>query len=282
MGSVSSGRGVSSNSEVVYTGTFAGVPSAVGRTGQLVQFTDMNNSFWYSDGTNYKPQNGECILQGCKYPAYVPQTGTVTAIGSVITITGGILAFTNGVWLYINATSGLTAGWYFAIMSSTTVGVLYGTAQTTINDSPSATPTTIPGDSAYTGEINEVTAYNWALPAGILGATGAVDADYRSARTTGGATATATNFKLGTTTFSTVNLTTTTLSARSMGGFKNLSAAQQIRTSVSVSGYAGGTAAAALMTENTANALNVVMTMQHPTTATDNIGILNSFIRIRV
>jgi len=133
---------------IVYQGTFASAPTAVGRTGQLVQFTDLNNSFWYSDGTNWKPMNGQASLMSSSYPVGIAPTSTsvTSATGALLLGTALDKTYSGGIWLYFAAMGTKAAGWYFCIMSSTTVGVVYGTPQSSPDDTQiSVTPFTEAG-----------------------------------------------------------------------------------------------------------------------------------------
>jgi len=170
------------------------------------------------------------VMRGCIYPACVAPTGSVTASGSGVTLGTALpVTFSNGIWLYINATSGLTAGWYFAIMSSATAGVLYGTAQALINDTPSTVLTTIPSDSAFTGDLNEISAWKWAIPAGLLRQGSEAKIKQLQGRNSGGTTTTQVNMKLGSTTIFSGQIATTSQTGRFIGGFVCTWTAQQIK-----------------------------------------------------
>ena len=77
---------------------------------------------------------------------------------------------------------GGSAGWYYAIMSSTTVGVVYTNYQATMSLplalGAAATLTVATGsNSGYTGVTTEVTMASAVIPAGLLGTNGAVIAE---------------------------------------------------------------------------------------------------------
>ncbi len=270
--------------DIVYSGAFANIPSAATFPGKYAEITNFGGAILLrSDGTNWRPENGSITLLGCKYPSAVAPTGSVTASGSGVTLGTALpLTFNNGIWLYINATSGLTAGWYFAIMSSTTQGVLYGTAQSYINNSPSATPTTIPSDSAFTGEINEVSAWRWTVPAGFLLPGARISADTMQFRNSGGGTSVQCNLKLGATQMASGSVGVANQSARYLMGFTCLTSSQQVRGGSTQITYSNSASAIAFATENTAAEIDLTVTLYHPTTATDYSGLSSIVLRIEM
>lgn len=81
---------------------------------------------------------------------FVAPSGTVAADGTITLGTALPAVFASGVylWLPAGAISGGSAGWYFATMSSTTVGTIAG----------------VGSGSAYTGATSEVTALTVDVP----------------------------------------------------------------------------------------------------------------------
>jgi len=104
-----------------------------------------------------------------KYPAILAGSGSVQAAGNTVTLTNTLgLTFSLGCWLYLPtiATTGITAGWYFVIMSSGTLGSIKGTGQTYPNNTPDTTQFDVLADSAFTGVSSgtEVAIFNMPMP----------------------------------------------------------------------------------------------------------------------
>jgi len=286
MGSVSSGRGVSSNSEVVYTGTFAGVPSAVGRTGQLVQFTDVNNSFWYSNGTNWEPIGNRVTVWKNTYPAFNPGSGTISASGSGnITLTTALPAiFNGGVWLYlptIATTPAITAGWYPCIMSSTTVGTVGGSSNALPSNTFSTTPITFSVGAGYTGDLNEITHDSYSIPANLLRQGCIVKGEYDILKTSG------TSAVVPRSRFNSTQINTTTAGFSSTSlNLRWVSSANIISTTTSLSMAVGANSYQVSTNANVADTgLNLAATIPFAltldtATATDNCGVVSSIIEI--
>jgi len=276
MGSVSSGRGVSSNSEVVYTGASTSAPTAVGRTGQLVQFTDVNNSFWYSDGTNWKPVNGTVTLPGSRYPILIAPTGTFNS-GSTGNVTFGTTltnTYSGGLWAYLptNASAGTTAGFYFVTMSSATVGTITGTSQSVANNSPDTTTAfTVPGGGpfAFTGDVTQITGWNWTIPAGILGSNYSVDMVSEAVRNASGTSSGTWGFTFGGQAILTQTVTTAIQSDRSIARLHGTGTGRQIHRPPTAGAYGTTNSQPTIRTVDTTAAVTVALTLQHNTTATD-------------
>lgn len=116
-------------------------------------------------------------------PTIIANTGTVATNGTITLGTALQLIYPQ-CWLYLpaGAVVGGLAGWYYAIMSSTTVGVVYTNFQATMSQplalGAAATLTVAVGsNSAYTGVTTEVTMASAVIPAGLLGTVGAVIAE---------------------------------------------------------------------------------------------------------
>lgn len=121
---------------------------------------------------------GPIVLARNAVPFVIAPTGTMANNGAVTVGTALPKAYAN-CYLYLPANaiqSGSTAGWYFASMSSTTVGTVYQQTYTsgvpTIPGSPTAWTATGPG--AYTGVTSAVTGPQITIPANTLGANGAL------------------------------------------------------------------------------------------------------------
>jgi len=132
--------------------------------------------------TGGEPPSRRILAMG-GIPAIIAPTGTITA-GGVITLGTALQLTYPQAWLYLPAGTvvGGSAGWYYAIMSSTTVGQVYTNYQATMTQplalGAAATLTAAVGSGgAYTGVTTEVTMAAAVIPAGLLGTTGRVIAE---------------------------------------------------------------------------------------------------------
>jgi hypothetical protein len=118
------------------------------------------------------------VLGAQAIPCIILPTGTITA-GGVLT-SGTALALTyQRAWVYLpaGAVVGGSAGWYYAVGSSTTVFQVYTAYQATM-DKPYI-PTTLTAavgvGGAYTGVTSAVSMGSVVVPANAMGAFGAVE-----------------------------------------------------------------------------------------------------------
>jgi hypothetical protein len=118
------------------------------------------------------------VLGAQGIPCIILPTGTITA-GGVLT-SGTALALTYPrAWVYLpaGAVVGGSAGWYYAVFSSTTVCQVYTAYQATM-DKPYI-PTTLTAavgvGGAYTGVTSAVSMGSVVVPANAMGAFGAVE-----------------------------------------------------------------------------------------------------------
>ena len=135
------------------TSAFASLPAASGVTNQIYQVTDVgiSGSLWQSNGTTWVPVNGKASLYDSSIPFVLPSSGLMGNNGALTLTTALQLTYTNAyVYLPTNAiVTGSTAGWYYAVFSSTTLATVYNNIYTsgipTIPSSPTAFVTTGPG-----------------------------------------------------------------------------------------------------------------------------------------
>lgn len=123
---------------------------------------------------------GRRILTMSGIPCALANSGTVATNGTVTLGTALQLTYPQ-LWLYLpaGAVVGGLAGWYYAIMSSTTVGQVYTNYQATMTQplglGAAATLTAAVGsNSAYTGTTSTIQMGGAVIPAGLLGTNGAV------------------------------------------------------------------------------------------------------------
>lgn len=126
--------------------------------------------------TKMRSRNPPYILAQGGTPIGIAPTGTMGANGAVTLGTALNTTYSGGIWLYFPAGavySGSTAGFYWTVMSSTTLGTVYnntyvpGTSSFDIPASPTAVVDAGPG--AYTGVTSEITAISVTVPGGSLG-----------------------------------------------------------------------------------------------------------------
>jgi hypothetical protein len=246
---------------------------------------------WFSEGNRWKPISGEIIIPGCKYPVSDPSGGTINAGSSgTITLTTTLtLTLGMGVWVYLPAiatTPAITAGYHFVIMSSATVGTIYGTGtgESLPNNNPSATPLTVTvGAIAYTGSVTEKTLWSWTIPAGLLGDRGTADVQMSFARNASGSQTIVFNRKLGTSTVTTLSMATSNLGALLYSHIKNNGAAYQLKNGTAFNIYQTASQAYTLITENTANELTTTLTCDKNDAAPNDWGmLLSSELRIKL
>lgn len=215
-------------------------------------------------------------------PAIIANTGTITA-GGVITMGTALQLTYPQCWLYLPAGTmvGGLAGWYYAIMSSTTVGQVY-TAYQAIMTQPlalgaAATLTAAVGSGgAYTGVITEVQMAAAVIPAGLLGATGAVIAEGNwSHNSTAGAKVAKVAFG-GSTVLSVSNTTTLGIDIRKR--VQNRAAASQI-VRVAVDTGAAQSVAPSLLSIDTAAEVTVALSGSIAV-ATDTMVLENFLIEL--
>lgn len=207
-------------------------------------------------------------------PFIVAPTGTMANNGAVTLGTALATTYSQGCYLYLPASAivaGSTAGFYYTVMSSTTVGTVYNNAynsafisgQPYIPASPVAFATTGPG--AFTGVITAITGPSWTLPAGIMGPNGMLEVTAMFGNNNSAGTKTFTALLGSGTIYTQAN--TTNIAALGLPVVQNQGqAAAQV---VNQAGTFGASATGnSYLTQNTATALTMSVTLQHGT-ATD-------------
>jgi hypothetical protein len=144
---------------------------------------------------------GMMLLAQSGVPFGIAPSGTIATNGTVTLGTALNLTYSGGIWLYFpaGAVVGGAAGFYWVVMSSATVGVVYTDA--------SAAKIVVGSNAAYTGVTTEVTAASVALPANVIGPNGSLCVNVQaSTNSTAGAKTVRT--KLGSATVGTDAVTT--------------------------------------------------------------------------
>lgn len=168
-------------SNVLPSANFASLPAASGfPVGWRYNVTDVgtHGSTWASDGALWQLVGGIVNLFQNSIPMGIPPSGIITVTTGVLTLGTALDNIYPSIyfWFPAGAWTGSTAGMYYVVMSSTTVGTVYSNQYTggvaTIPSSPTLVTT---GAGAYvqtTGVYNAVLSYT--MPAGVMGATGSI------------------------------------------------------------------------------------------------------------
>lgn len=231
--------------------------------------------------TGGEPPSRRILAMG-GIPAIIAPTGTITA-GGVITLGTALQLTYPQAWLYLPAGTvvGGSAGWYYAIMSSTTVGQVYTAYQATMTLplalGVAATLTAAVGSGgAYTGVTSAVQMGAAVIPAGLLGTTGAVIAEGNfSHNSTAGNKTESLTFG-GSTVLSVVSTTTLGLDIRKR--IQNRAAASQI-IRVAVDTGAAQSVAPSLLSIDTAAEVTVAFNGTLAV-ATDTLVLENFLIEV--
>ena len=117
--------------------------------GYQFRVSDCNNSWWESDGTHWKPLNGQCVLALDNVP-YGLGSGRTISTGSsghcVFTVAFPV-TYSLGAWIYFRnastASPALTAGMYWCVFSDASTCTIY---------------TNGPGSAAFNFTVGEVVA----------------------------------------------------------------------------------------------------------------------------
>jgi len=238
-------------------------------------------TFPAAPNTGGKPPSRRILAMG-GIPAIIANSGTVATNGTITLGTALQLTYPQ-CWLYLPAGAivGGSAGWYYAIMSSTTVGVVYTNYQATMSLplalGAAATLTVATGsNSGYTGVTTEVTMASAVIPAGLLGTNGAVIAEGLWAHnSTAGAKVSKIAF--GGSTLLSVSATTT-LTTDIRKKIQNRSATSQINR-VAVDTGASQSVAPTLLSIDTTAEVTVALTGSIAT-ATDTLVLENFLIEL--
>lgn len=158
--------------------TFAKLPNPINLAGQIWQVTDVGNngSLWSSNGVTWTPVNGVVNLYKNVFPFIVPSSGSVTVTTGALALTTALDQIYPSCYMYFPAGTwtASTAGWYYVVMTSTTVGTVYNTAYTTgIPTAPSTLSVVTTGAGAYTQTVlTYLPGQIFTIPGNIIGATG--------------------------------------------------------------------------------------------------------------
>lgn len=264
-------------------------------TGYRVNGAATSGNYLRGNGTNFvssaiqssdiRTAGGVVALGQSSIPFVLVSSGTMGNNGAL----SGITAVANqyaSAYVYLPAAAieaGSTAGWYYAVFSSTTAATVYNNTYTSgtpsIPGSPTAFATTGPG--AYTQTTGSyITAYSLTIPANTIGANGTVRAmGVTSVNNTANAKAIRLVFGgamvLGATgTSNSVNVAFT-------GGFSNRGVTnKQVPLTTAGLQYAGTTTVLEFGTVDTTSSQTIVAQLQLVTTATDTAVLENIVVEL--
>lgn len=229
--------------------------------------------------TGGEPPSRRVLMMG-GIPTIIANSGTVTSGGAITLGTALQLTYPQ-CWLYLPAGAivGGSAGWYYAVMSSTTVGTVYTNYQATMTQPlvPSGTLTAAVGSgSGYTGVTTEVQMAGAVIPGGLLGANGAVIAEANWAHNNSAGAKVAKVAFGGSTVFSASSTTTLGIDIRKR--VQNRAANSQIIRVAVDTGAAQAVAPSLLSIDTTADV--TVGLMGSIATATDTLVLENYLIEV--
>lgn len=209
-------------------------------------------------------------------PMYVAATGTMANNGAVTLGTAMTRVFNGGLWLHLPASAisaGSSAGWYWTVMSSATVGQVFNSTYTSgVPRIGTATAFATTGPGAFTGETGSVTAMTYSLPANSLGIYGGGEGLIIWSGTNNANNKTGT-INLAGTAIETLNIVNN-IAARNAFEFYNIgTAAMQTVGPTNVNTYYGISGATGITqtTIDSTAAISITTTL-NKTTATDNFG----------
>ena len=187
-----------------FVGVFASVsaaPPAATYPMQSIYVTEGTGYFCVSNGVAWLEQLGVDSATGIQYagstptglgqsiaiggvPMILQASGTVGNNGALSVLSSALDVTYPNCYLYFavdKIATGVAAGWYYTVMSSTTAGTVYNNKYVSGTPSIPATPVAFAttGGGAYTQVTGSIDALTATLPAGAMGVNGALEFDYR-------------------------------------------------------------------------------------------------------
>ena len=221
-----------------------------------------------SDGNVWYPLNHSPIVLTSGVPFGLVSSATIGDNGALSSATAFGTTY-ESCYLYFPADAietGSTAGFYYVVMSSTTAGTIYnntwdGTSIPAAPSTPTAFATTGPG--AFTQATTEITALNYPIQAGFMGANGLYDIWINESSNNSANDKTIKTY-LGASALDTSLVTTGTASIAVRGSNRNNAAKQTF----AVFADAASTLVRTAIDTSAATAIKVSFTLE---TATDNV-----------
>lgn len=246
-----------------YANIVAGYPAA-SYSGCRARVTDVgyNGSDWICNGSEWSPVAPITLHTSIDSYARAP-SGTIStgSSGNITFGTAANRAYTEGLWVYlpsIATTPAITAGYYWCVMSSTTVGTLSSTkGGAAINFTVGA---------SYTGVTTQLDTPSVTILGGIMGSYRRLHISGEISFTNNG-NSKSTYIAWGGTGYAGNSMQS--IAATTMGGsIRNKSAALQVTVSNMV-GTGGGAGSVSYATVNTASNASLAIRLSSGSTATD-------------
>lgn len=165
------------------TYTWAQLQALANQTaGTRAYVSDLGNAEFIYDGARWTRKD-PLVLSQSGIPIIMQSSGSIGNNGALTGLTALGVTYSGGCYMYFpvnTIATGVAAGWYYVVMSSTTAGTIYNnlmsSTQPTIPASPVAFATTGPG--AYTQQTAvPITAIAAVVPANFLGVNGGIQFD---------------------------------------------------------------------------------------------------------
>ncbi len=259
--------------------TFAALPAAADNAGNTYRVTDIGapgcGTLWISDGIGWQPLNGRAQCMKSAVPFILPSNGSVGNNGA-LTLGVALDRVYPRCYMYFPTGaifSGSAAGWYWVVMSSTTVGVIYNNTYTSgYPRIPTTSGFTTTGPGAFTTTTgSDLAALTFTLPGNVLPRFGGMQS--RLSMTAGGAGGT----KTGKVFVATGPVHVTTIStgnnfANGVGGFSmdgNTNTVKTTHAEQSAGFVNGWSYSQVILTLNMTTDKTVTVTLRHLATTTD-------------
>jgi len=261
------------------SGAFASLPAASDNAGNTYRVTDIgksgSGSLWVSDGTRWVPLNGRAPCMRSTIPFILPSSGSVGNNGA-LTLSVALDRIYPRSYMYFPTGalfSGSAAGWYWTVMSSTTVGVVYNNIYSSGYPSiPTTSGFTTTGPGAFTTTAGvDLTCVNFTLPGNAVSLFGGMQS--RICMTAGGAGGTKTGkVFFGASPFHVTTITSANNFANGLGGFAvdgNVTVLKVTHAEQSTGHTNGVTYSQLILTNDVTADKTIGVTIKHSAAATD-------------
>lgn len=258
---------------------FGSLPAASDNAGNTYRVTDIgkpgSGSLWVSDGTRWVPLNGRAPCMRSTIPFILPSSGSVGNNGA-LTLSVALDRIYPRSYMYFPTGalfSGSAAGWYWAVMSSTTVGVVYNNIYSSGYPSiPTTSGFTTTGPGAFTTTAGvDLTCVNFTLPGNAVSLFGGMQS--RICMTAGGAGGTKTGkVFFGASPFHVTTITSANNFANGLGGFAvdgNVTVLKVTHAEQSTGHTNGVTYSQLILTNDVTADKTIGVTIKHSAAATD-------------
>ena len=163
------------NANSVPVGTEIAITDIPGATGNSALGL---RTYFYSDGTYWRPENGAATLAAYSCPVVIPSNGTIGSNGALSAIVSLPAAISGYFYYPLNAiNTGSAAGFYWTVLGTVNTGTVYTKTWSTGPVLPPATPTLFSGTTgaAYIQTAaSPITIASIPIPANLMTPTGAL------------------------------------------------------------------------------------------------------------